>query len=150
MSSTNGPANRSKAKVRTVMWQEVPEWYVDNHYILSGYRLAKADYLEIFTSLTFLHNETCNVYTHLVGALLLPLIATIFLQHLGEPRFLNVPSIDYAMTRSFISLSYAQCIHTWLPCCKVSQPVIHWKSVSLKVPIKRIEALSPSLILRQL
>ncbi|KAK8012223.1 hypothetical protein PG989_000483 [Apiospora arundinis] len=43
-----------------------------------------------------------------------------------------------ARTRSFISLSYAQCIHTWLPCCKVSQPVIHWKSVSLKVPIERI------------
>ncbi|KAK8120343.1 hypothetical protein PG999_004463 [Apiospora kogelbergensis] len=97
MSSTNGPATRSKAKVRTVMWQEVPEWHVDNHYILSGYRLEKADYLEIFTSLSFLHNETCNVYTHLVGALLLPLIATVFLQHLGEPRFLNVSSIDYTI-----------------------------------------------------
>ncbi|KAK8118332.1 uncharacterized protein PG998_002958 [Apiospora kogelbergensis] len=109
MSSTNGPATRSKAKVRTVMWQEVPEWHVDNHYILSGYRLEKADYLEIFTSLTFLHNETCNVYTHLVGALLLPLIATVFLQHLCEPRFLNVSSIDYT-----IFGIYLWCAEIWL------------------------------------
>jgi hypothetical protein len=66
-------------------------------YILGGYRLEKADYLEIFTSLTFLHNETRNVYTHLVGALLLPLVATAFLRHLEQPEFLNILSIDYTM-----------------------------------------------------
>ncbi len=48
-------------------------------YLLSGYRPEKADYLEIPTSLTFLHHETCNVYTHLVGALLLQLVATAFM-----------------------------------------------------------------------
>lgn len=56
---------------RTVTWQKISNWQFDNKYILSGYRPEKADYLEIFTSLTFLHNETCNVYTHLVEALLL-------------------------------------------------------------------------------
>src|SRR6266480_1206807 len=85
MSTTNGPTNQSKAKARTVAWQEASEWQLDTKYILSGYRPEKADYLEIFTSLTFLHNETCNVYTHLIGALLLPLIATAFMRVLSEP-----------------------------------------------------------------
>jgi hypothetical protein len=78
-------SNNNLSWSRTVTWQEVSEWQLDNKYILSGYRPEKADYLEIFTSLTFLHNETCNVYTHLVGALLLPLVATVFLRNLAKP-----------------------------------------------------------------
>ncbi|GAB1194770.1 hypothetical protein APSETT444_004020 [Aspergillus pseudonomiae] len=97
MSTTNDPTNQPKANARTVTWQEVSEWQFDNKYILSGYRPANADYLVIFTSLAFLHNETCNVHTHLIGALLLPLVATTFLWYLGEPQFLNVSSMDYAM-----------------------------------------------------
>lgn len=68
MSTTNdSPTNhtnhtnhttQSRAKARTVTWQEISEWQFDNKYILSGYRPEKADYLDIFTSLTFLHNET--------------------------------------------------------------------------------------------
>lgn len=91
------PAIRPKAEARTVKWHEVSEWQRDNKYILGGYRPENADYLEIFTSLTFLHNETCNVYTHLLGALLLPLIATAFMRVLSEPRFLNVSGTDFVM-----------------------------------------------------
>jgi adiponectin receptor len=77
-STMEAPTTRPTVEARTVTWYEISEWKRDNKYILSGYRPEKADYLEILTSLTFLHNETCNVYTYLVGALLLPLIATAF------------------------------------------------------------------------
>ncbi|UKZ85971.1 uncharacterized protein TrAFT101_001810 [Trichoderma asperellum] len=100
MSATNELIDHMQpkaSKTRTVTWQEIAEWQFDNKYILRGYRPEKADYLEVFASLTFLHNETCNVYTHLVGALLLPLIAPVFLRLLTDPRFLNVSSMDYAM-----------------------------------------------------
>lgn len=73
------PTTRPQPEARTVAWDEVSEWQRDNKYILSGYRPEKADYREILTSLTFLHNETCNVYTHLIGVLLLPPIATVFM-----------------------------------------------------------------------
>ena len=49
---------RRTAEARTVTWLEISEWQRENKYILSGYRPEKADYLEILTSLTFLHNET--------------------------------------------------------------------------------------------
>lgn len=80
MSTTNNPTKESKARARIVTRSEAAEWQVDNNYILSGYRREKADYLEILTSLTILHNEICNVYTHLIGAVLLPLLATVILQ----------------------------------------------------------------------
>lgn len=88
---------RPTAKARTMTWHEISEWQRDNKYILSGYRPEKSDYLEILTSLKFLHNKTCNVYTHLVGALLLPLITTAFMRVLSEPQFLNASGTDYVM-----------------------------------------------------
>ncbi|KEF59777.1 uncharacterized protein A1O9_04625 [Exophiala aquamarina CBS 119918] len=96
-SSMEASKNQPKAEARTVKWHEVPEWQIDSRYILSGYRPAKADYLGVFTSLTFLHNETCNVYTHLVGALLLPLTAFTFMRVFPDPQFLNVSETDYIM-----------------------------------------------------
>ncbi|KIW32987.1 uncharacterized protein PV07_04492 [Cladophialophora immunda] len=97
MSTTNALTTRSEANPRTVTWQEIPEWQLDNEYILGGHRREKADYLDILTSVTFLHNETYNVHTHLSGAVLLPLVAAAFLRSLPEPQFLNVSSLDYAM-----------------------------------------------------
>ena len=101
MSTTNGLTTQSKAKARTVTCKEISEWQWDNKYILSGYRPEKADYWDIFVSLTFVHNETCNIYTHLIGALLLPLVATVTMQYLGEPQFLNVLSMDYTVFSIF-------------------------------------------------
>lgn len=97
MNTTNNPANQPKAKKpRTVSWNEVADWQFDNKYILSGYRPENGDYLEVLASLTFLHNETCNVYTHLIGALLLPILAPLVLRVLSQPQFFNVSSMDYA------------------------------------------------------
>lgn len=95
--TANEPTKTSKATAKTVTWQEISEWHFDNKYIVGGYRREKADYLKILASLTFLHNETCNIYTHLIGAILLPPIAAIFLRYLGRPQFLNVSTMDYAV-----------------------------------------------------
>ncbi|KAI0160751.1 mPR-like GPCR protein [Xylariaceae sp. FL1272] len=57
-------AELKKLQVSKVDMDKIAEWQFDNK-----------DYGEIFMSLTFLHNETCNVYSHLTGALFLPFIA---------------------------------------------------------------------------
>lgn len=67
--TTSTAANQRKPGARTVTWEEIHEWQRDNKYIRRGYRPGTANFLKILTSLTFLHNETCNVYTHLIGAL---------------------------------------------------------------------------------
>jgi adiponectin receptor len=81
----------------TVTWREISQWQADNKYVLSGYRRGRADYAESFRSLTFMHNETCSIYTHGIPSLLLPFVAPILLRGLAGPRILDVTSMDYAM-----------------------------------------------------
>lgn len=54
----------------TVLWNELPEWMKDNHYIQSGYRPQSNSYRTSASSLGYLHNESVNIWTHLVGAFL--------------------------------------------------------------------------------
>lgn len=56
-------------KKLTVLWNDLPAWQQDNHYIHSGYRPATNSYVKSAKSLGYLHNETVNIYTHLIGAI---------------------------------------------------------------------------------
>ena len=51
-------------------WNDLPSWQQDNHYILGHYRPASNSYLGSFQSLFYLHNESVNIHTHLLGAFL--------------------------------------------------------------------------------
>ena len=86
-----------KVRARTLTWDEIPDWQRDNRHIITGYRSGRANYLETLTSLTFLHNETCNIYTHLIGALLLLVIATSSMEVLSQAQFSDVQAINHAM-----------------------------------------------------
>lgn len=49
-------------------------WQQDNHYILSHYRQVSYSCKKSFASILQLHNETVNIITHLIPAILLALI----------------------------------------------------------------------------
>ena len=49
-------------------WDEIPSWQQDNEYILSGYRQPTGSYKKCFESLRYVHNETVNIYSHVIGA----------------------------------------------------------------------------------
>src|SRR5699024_10338043 len=55
---------------RLLHWDDLPHWQRDNHHIHTGYRPASFSYLVSFQSLTYLHNETVNIYSHLLPAML--------------------------------------------------------------------------------
>ena len=88
---------------RTVTWHDIPEWRRDNNYIISGYRPLGADYVQVIKDLTFLHNETWNVYTHFIGAVLLPLLAIAVTQATYEPQYMDVTRTDFVMFIIFFS-----------------------------------------------
>ena len=69
-----------------LVWDELSPWQQDNHYIRSGYRAPSNSYSKSWKSLGYLHNETVNIYTHLVGALL-AVVAGISLYIILEPRY---------------------------------------------------------------
>jgi hypothetical protein len=51
----------------------LPEGCLDSGAVYDlGMVMGEANYLEALESLTSIHNETCNIYTHLIGVLLIP------------------------------------------------------------------------------
>ncbi|KAI9002942.1 hemolysin-III related-domain-containing protein, partial [Hyaloraphidium curvatum] len=45
----------------------LPNWLRDNYFLQHGHRVEMNSWHECFRSLGFWHNETANIYTHLVG-----------------------------------------------------------------------------------
>lgn len=53
---------------RLQSWDEIHSWQQDNEYILSSYRQATGSFTRCFGSLGYTHNETVNIYSHVIGA----------------------------------------------------------------------------------
>jgi adiponectin receptor len=70
----------------TVLWQELPSWQQDNQYIHSGYRPASDSFQKSFASLGYLHNESVNIYSHLLGAVGFSILG-IVLYTVIRPRY---------------------------------------------------------------
>ncbi|KAF1936380.1 HlyIII-domain-containing protein [Clathrospora elynae] len=67
-----------------LLWDELSPWQHDNHYIRTGYRAQSNSYVKSWKSLGYLHNESVNIYTHLIGALLAALSSIALYQTLGS------------------------------------------------------------------
>lgn len=65
-------------QIRLYYFHELDEWQQDNHYILSGYVKETASYWSCLKSLTYLHNETGNIYSHLVPCVLVSILVGNF------------------------------------------------------------------------
>ncbi|BDD56879.1 hypothetical protein MPDQ_003201 [Monascus purpureus] len=82
-----------KAVKRLLHWDDLPPWQRDNHHIHTGYRPASFSFLISFHSLTYIHNETVNIYSHLLpGLLALP--AAIQLHRVLAPRYETAAESD--------------------------------------------------------
>lgn len=51
-------------------WDDLEHWQRDNVHIHTGYRPASSSFLGSFQSLGYIHNETVNIYTHLLPGML--------------------------------------------------------------------------------
>eukprot|EP00123_Amoebidium_parasiticum_P001122 comp12148_c0_seq1/m.6898 comp12148_c0_seq1/g.6898 ORF comp12148_c0_seq1/g.6898 comp12148_c0_seq1/m.6898 type:complete len:398 (-) comp12148_c0_seq1:121-1314(-) len=58
-----------------VGYDMLPEWLQDNNSIRKFYRPPLNSYRACFHSLLYLHNETGNIYSHLIGCLVLAAVA---------------------------------------------------------------------------
>jgi adiponectin receptor len=60
---------RSDPSSRTITFAELPAWAQDNEYVLSGYRRPTGSFKSALASaVTFFHNESVNIHSHLFGA----------------------------------------------------------------------------------
>lgn len=67
--SNAGSGSEGHRTGNLVKFNDIPPWYQENAFIQAGYRPVSGSVLECFWSWTYLHNETFNIFSHLVPAL---------------------------------------------------------------------------------
>ena len=77
----------------TVLWDDLPHWQQDNQFILSGYRPESRSFKKSFASLTYLHNESVNIFSHLIPAVLFSILAVILYITI-VPRYESIEKAD--------------------------------------------------------
>ncbi|CEF68609.1 Adiponectin receptor protein [Strongyloides ratti] len=55
---------------KLINFENLPDWLKDNQFIRSGYRAPSDSIKYVFFSLIQFHNETINIWTHLVGSIM--------------------------------------------------------------------------------
>jgi adiponectin receptor len=91
-----------------VLWDDLPSWQQDNHYIHSGYRPASGSFSKSFASLGYIHNESVNIYSHLIGAVIFSIVAGVIYTQI-KPRYETASSGDVLAFSCFF-LGAALCL----------------------------------------
>ncbi|KAH8592526.1 hemolysin-III related-domain-containing protein [Bisporella sp. PMI_857] len=99
---------KSIENVLTVLWDDIHPWQQDNHYIHSGYRPASSSFKKSFRSLGYLHNESVNIWSHLLGAISF-IIAGSILYSAIRPRYQSSTQSDIFAFAAFF-LGAAVCL----------------------------------------
>jgi len=116
----NGTATTAKAHEAPCLqrFEDLPVWYQDNPCVLSGYRPVSHSTPTCFYSWAFLHNETVNIYTHLIPAIL-SIFAQIALQviisnHFPQASFQDRLVFSLNLLAVTIALLLSSMYHTLL------------------------------------
>ncbi|OAA35282.1 Hly-III-related protein [Metarhizium rileyi] len=76
-----------------LLWDDLPSWRRDNAFIHSGYRRIRASYFHSFQSLFYLHNESVNIWSHLLGAVA-AILSSAYVYCVVRPRYDEATSSD--------------------------------------------------------
>jgi adiponectin receptor len=90
-----------------INWDDLPHWLQDNQFIHSGYRKASYSYARSIQSIFHRpHNETVNIWTHLIPATLC-LPAAGYLYNILKPRYELASRADIlAMSCFFLGAAF--------------------------------------------
>lgn len=111
-----------------VLWDELPTWRRDNAYIHSGYRnAARGSYARSLRSLFYLHNESVNIWSHLIGAVVAA-AAAAYLYYAIRPRYASASLADLVVFScffggAFLCLGMSATFHAFLD---HSEEVARW------------------------
>ena len=56
-------------------YEQIPKFMQENQHIRQGYRIGYDSPQKVIKSLFMIHNETVNIWTHLIGAFVLTFLA---------------------------------------------------------------------------
>ena len=77
-------------------WDDLPTWAKDNEYIQTGFRPISNSYLDCLNSYFYVHNETGNMYSHLL-AMLWMIGLPIYFYPYAKNNYLQVGADDWTV-----------------------------------------------------
>lgn len=110
-------SNGSRSPQRRLLkFEDLPVWYQDNALVRSGYRPVSHSIPACLFSWSYLHNETLNIFTHLLPAILF-LFALPLVQRTIRKNFPLATRVDEFIFTSNIlaastTLALSACYHT--------------------------------------
>ncbi|KAL2289436.1 hypothetical protein FJTKL_01726 [Diaporthe vaccinii] len=107
----NTPSRVELKNPRTTLlsFDELPEWYQDNPHIYHGYWPVSGSAAASLASWHYLHNETVNIYSHLVPCAVLFLGEWYVLQHL-HARYRVFVAVGDDLILAFFLLTATACL----------------------------------------
>ena len=110
MNSTNDAASNASKAGRPVLlsFDEMPEWFrrESNQWILHGYRPISGSARASFCSWSYLHNESVNIYSHLLPAVVF-LLGEWYVQQYLASRYPGVTAADFIVFSIFMLTAVA-------------------------------------------
>ncbi|KAF4460459.1 mPR-like GPCR [Fusarium albosuccineum] len=83
-----------------LLWDDLPAWRRDNSFIRSGYRQSHGSYTHSLSSLFYLHNESVNIWSHLLGAAVF-LVSAAYVDRVVRPRYASSSINDVVVFACF-------------------------------------------------
>ncbi|KAK4130090.1 HlyIII-domain-containing protein [Trichocladium antarcticum] len=125
--STAHAAETKLKNTLLLLWDDLPAWRRDNAYIVRGYRHTSNSVRGSLRSLTYLHNESVNIWSHLLGAVVFSLGGGA-LHALVAPRYASASRADVLVFACFFAgacccLGMSATYHTL---CNHSPAVARW------------------------
>lgn len=105
--SPDGPEHSKKRKA-LLTFDELPEWHQDNVFIRTGYRAISGSSRLSFASWLYLHNESVNIYSHLIPAIAF-LLGECYIHVYLSRTYTDVTVTDYLIF-SFFLLTAVVCL----------------------------------------
>ncbi|KAF9874867.1 hypothetical protein CkaCkLH20_07561 [Colletotrichum karsti] len=88
-------SEKGKKAISLLTWDELPEWQqCGSEHIKSGYRKACFSMWGCFHSWTYVHNETINIYSHIIGAVVFTLLPLLIFSDGIPPRWTIASTSD--------------------------------------------------------
>ncbi|KAI0078360.1 HlyIII-domain-containing protein [Panus rudis PR-1116 ss-1] len=99
-------------------WDDIDDWRRDNEYIVSGYRRLQRSFRGCIHSIYgYLHNETVNIHSHLIGAILFVWFLITFQQtyiaRYEGTSWLDTSVFAIFLTSAVICLLFSASYHTF-------------------------------------
>ncbi|KAK3934213.1 mPR-like GPCR protein [Diplogelasinospora grovesii] len=117
-SPTTPIKTKTEKRVRLLSYEEIPEWYRDNECIRSGYRPVSGSAWVSVLSWRYIHNETVNIFSHLLPAVAFLLGEGYILGYI-QSEYPDATASDYFifaffLLAAFVCLGLSTTYHTLL------------------------------------